>query len=381
MRLKTIILSIIVPVITAVILVNSVYSKEGLRIPVAVVDEDGTSFSKFLVSGIAKNSALNVKLTNKESAEKMVSSNSLEAAFIIPKGFENRIKNEEFTGLITIIKNPRSISAEMIGESIASSAVKLFCASIASNKVVLEYSQLSQLSEQEKEKIWLEAWEHTKSQWEQPEPLMKIDITKINPISQKNKHQTPKESRIIFGIIAAFLVFFLFQEAWWLSDEERNGTIQRIKLSKVSPLSLIAGNILFMIILGIINALIYLLIFNKVFGININLSLDLLISLVCYIFFISSMVFIFSLFFSENQLGFFIPAFSLFTAIAGGCFWDTSMLDEKIKLISLYTPQGWFLRILEMPSISMTINLFFISIGIVLIAFSYFRISFKNHVL
>lgn len=381
MRFKTIILAILIPVITAVILVNSVYSREGMRIPIAVVDEDHTGFSKFLIDGITKNNALEVKLTDRESAEKMVSSNSLETAFIILQGFEKRIKNEEFKGLITMVKNPGSISAELIGESIASSAVKLFCASAASNKVVFEYSMISKLSEEEKEKIWFEAWEHTKDQWNQPEPLMKVDIVKINTINKKDKLQMPRGSRIVIGIISAFLVFFLLQGAWWLSDDERNGTICRIKISRASSFDLIAGNILFLFFIGLMSAVIYMLIFNTVFGININFTVYLLISISCYIFFISSMVFIFSSLFSAVQLGFFIPAFSLFTAFAGGCFWDTSMLDNSIKLISLFTPQGWFLRIIDEPGTFMTINMLFVIAGIVFIIFSYLRITNRQHTL
>lgn len=372
---------IIIPVITAFILVNSVYSQDGIKIPVAVVDEDNTNFSKFLADGITANKALKVSITNKKSAEQLVSANTLEAAFVIPKGFEEKLKHEEFNGLITMIKNPRSISAEMIGEGIASSAIKLLCASIASNKVVSEYSKLTGLSDKEKEALWLEAWKHTEEQWNQPEPLMKVDISKINASNARNRAVDSKDSRIILGVISAFLVFFLLQGSWWLSEEERNGTIYRIKLSKVSSWDLIAGNVLFLLLAGISTAAIYLLIFNGIFGIRIDLTFNLFIALVSYIFFISSIVFIFSSFLSPVQLGIFIPVFSLFTALAGGCFWDISLLDKSIGLISLFTPQGWFLKMLDSPDASFIINLLFIFVGIAMIIVSYFRISTYKRVL
>ena len=374
-------LAILVPAIMATILMNSVFSQEGSRIPIAVVDEDNTAFSKFVVDRIKENMALKVNIINQKTAEEMVSSNRLEVAFIISRGFEKKIKQGEYSDLIKMIKNPKSISAEMIGEGIASSAVKLFCASMASNKVVAEYSKLSKITFEEKNKLWNETWKQIEQQWNQPEPIMKIDISRVNANTTKNIGSNIDGSRIILGVISAFLMFFLLMGAWWLSEEERNGTIFRIKVSTISPLAIIAGNMLFLYVVGIIQSLLYLLFFRLILNISIPVTFDLFVSLTSYIFLISAIVFILSAYFTPIQLGIIIPIISLFTALAGGCFWDITMFDSVIQKISLLTPQGLLLKIFDSPEQAIAINLFFLLAGTILLWISYIRLKTKERIL
>jgi len=365
----------------AIILMNSVLSQDGSRIPIAVVDEDNTKFSKFIVDRIKENMALKVNIINQKTAEEMVSSNRLEAAFIISRGLEKKIKQGEYSDLIKMIKNPRSISTEMIAEGIASSAVKLFCASMASNKVVAEYSKLSEITSEEKNKLWNEAWKQTEQQWNQPEPIMKIDVFRVNANTAKNIGSNINGSRIILGVISAFLMFFLLMGAWWLSEEERNGTIFRIKVSTVSPLAIIAGNMLFLYIVGIIQSLLYLMFFRFILNIEVPVTFDLFVSLTAYIFLISAIVFILSAYFTPIQLGIIVPILSLFTALAGGCFWDITIFDSVIQKITLFTPQGLFLKIFDSPEQSITINLFFLLAGTILLLISYIRLKTKERIL
>ncbi|MGE5329146.1 MAG: ABC transporter permease [Deltaproteobacteria bacterium] len=381
MKLKNIILAVLVPFIMAIILVNSVSSKQGIKIPVAVVDEDKTEFSRFIIDGVSKNEALKVILTSRKTAEEMAAYNRIEAGFIISKGFEKRIKNEELTGLIKMIKNPRSISAEMIGESFASSTAKLICASIASNKVVEEYSKLLEVRPEGRDKLWNEAWKHTEEQWNQPEPIMKVDVIKINSRMHQKAGTDSEQARILIGVTAAFLMFFLLMGAWWISEEERNGTMNRIKVSIVSPAMIIAGNMLFLFLAGIIQTLLYLILFRFILDISIPITVTLFASLACYIFVISSIVFLLSAYFTPMQLGVFIPAFSLFTALAGGCFWDVTIFNKTIQYISLFTPQGWFMKIFDSPQFSMIINLFFLLIGSLLLWISNLSLKKKQNIL
>jgi len=378
---KNISLAILVPVIMAIILLNSVSSKQGIKIPIAVVDEDKTEFSKFLIDGVKANRALNVSVTNTKTAEEMVAYNRIEAAFIIPKGFEERVKKEEFADSIKLIKNPRSISAEMIAEGFASSAAKLICASSASDKVVAEYAKFLTLNMEQRNNLWNEAWKHTADQWNQTEPIMKVDIIKINSNMPQQLGINSKDSRIVLGVIAAFLMFFLLMGAWWMSEEERNGTIYRIRVSTVSPSVIIIGNMLFLCIIGIIQSLLYLTLFKYILDISVPITISLIASFTGYIFLISSIVFLLSAYFTPLQLGIFVPAFSLFSALVGGCFWDITIFDKTIERISLFTPQGLFLKIFDSPELLTAINTFFILIGSLLLWFSYFRLKTKERIL
>lgn len=338
------------PFILGLILMNSVYLPDRFTlIPVGVVDQDKSDYSKLVVERLKQNKALKIVETTGQNAEKLVAGNILEVAFVIPTGFKQRIINEEASGLIKVYKNPGSIAAEMVGETVASCTVRLLCGAAASNIVVQEYSRMGYLTHRGSKEVWNEAWAYTDKQWSQPEPLMRVDVIDVNGNTQKIDQQK-QDYRVLWGVLVALLMFFLLIGAWWMADERQNGTAVRLLCSEVPALSLIFGNIISLCIIGVIQTGATMLFFVFVPG---GKSLPLFaafLALLPYILFISSLALLVSVYLKPIQLNFFIPVFSLFTAVIGGCFWN-SMITDRISGLSLLTPQGWVLKALDMISL------------------------------
>jgi len=331
---------------------NSVYSPDGLRpIPIAIVDEDRSDYSGIIVERLKKEKSIKLVETTREKAEKQVAMNMVEAAFVITPDFKEKIIKEDVNGIIKILKNPSSIAAEMIGETIAGTTMRLLCNAAASNIVVKEYSSLVYSTSKSSQEVWNEAWKHTDDQWNQSKPLMKIDIQDINGSIANINHLVAQNFRILWGVTAAFLMFFLLIGAWWLADEKINGTIIRLLSSTVTPLSLVMANIIFLFIIGIVLSGVLLVIIRYILGISHVPLIPVFLILSSYIFFVSALVLTISVYLSPIQLNFFIPVFSLFTAIIGGCFWNIDVLSDKITKLSLITPQGWAIKALNSVTI------------------------------
>lgn len=336
------------PILVTLILFNSVYSPNGFRpIPVAIVDQDKSDFSRVIIERLKKEKSIKLLETTKDDAEKKVASNMLEAAFVIMPGFKEKIKTENASEVIKVIKNPASISSEMIGETIAGTTMRLLCSAAASNIVVKEYQSLSYDLGKSSQEVWDKAWKHTDNQWNQPEPLMKVELIDINGNTEDGSAHFVQNYRILWGVMAAFLMFFLSVGAWWMADEKRNGTLARMLCSTVSPMTIVMGNMIFLFLVGIFQAVVMMAVIKFIFGIDQIPLLPVSVVIASYILFLASFVITVSLYMSPIQLNFFIPVFSLFTAIIGGSFWNIDILSDKITNLSLITPQGWAIKALN----------------------------------
>ena len=369
-----------IPIAVALIMLNSVYAPNGFRpIPIGIVDQDMSDYSRFIIEVLKKDKFIRLLETSEEDAKAKVSTNMLEAAFVITSGFKERINKQENKGLIKAIKNPSSISAEMIGETIAGTTARLLCTAAASNIVVKEYETFGLNSSKSGKDLWNDAWNFTEAIWNSPEPLMKVDVIEVLGVvpSTSSKGQ---DLRILWGVIIAFLMFFLLIGAWWLADEKRNGTITRLLCSSVSPLTLIVSNIVFLYLIGIFQSGILIWIFKLFLGMEGIPLLGVFILLSAYIFLISSMAVMVSVYLTPIQLNFFVPVFSIFTAILGGCFWNMEFISKEITRFGLLTPQGWTLEALNllMNGRIMSSFIYFVEIGFFITSLLFVLISYKK---
>ena len=369
-----------VPIVVALILLNSIYSPNGFRpIPIGIIDQDKSDYSRFIVEVLKKDNSIKLLETTEEDAKTKVSTNMLEAAFVITSGFKEKVIKQESKGLIRTIKSPSSISAEMIGETIAGITARFLCNAVASNIVVKEYETIGLSSWKNSRELWNDAWNFSEATWNRPVPLMNVDVIEVEGAlpSASSKGQ---DLRVLWGVIIAFLMFFLLIGTWWLADERRNGTITRLLCSSVSPLTLIVSNVIFLYLVGIFQVGILVAIFKLFLGMQEIPLLGVFLLLSAYILLISSIAVLVSVYLAPIQLNFFIPVFSIFTAIIGGCFWNMELLSKDITRFSLLTPQGWALEALNMliNERGMWNSIFQIEIGFLIISLLFILISYKK---
>jgi ABC-type multidrug transport system permease subunit len=150
------------------------------------------------------------------------------------------------------------------------------------------------------------------------------------------------------GLITAFIMFFMLFGSGWLVEERTNGTIKRLGAGHGAVAVSFGGSVLALLAAGILQIAMFSAILKLFFDIvlfNGVLSYAALLSYLVAVVAIS--MFLSSVLKTQAQLQAGAPVIALLTGFMGGCFWNFIEMPERIKMLSLLTPQGWALSALN----------------------------------
>lgn len=166
---------IIIPLLITVSAGYALRYEKLNTIPVAMVDEDRSISSSLLMDRLTGKEGIDLVITDREKAEKMLENSQVEQIFIIKPGFAGSIERGESDGLIEMYSSPSSYSADFTREVVAGEAIRIIMNSMAANDVISKYSELGMdMGSDFRDEV--EAY--ADSFWE-PEPLMTIDYREL----------------------------------------------------------------------------------------------------------------------------------------------------------------------------------------------------------
>ncbi|QNB47899.1 hypothetical protein BR63_17535 [Thermanaerosceptrum fracticalcis] len=343
------IVMVLVPLLFA-FLVSGVqsYEKQNL-IPVVIADEDNSDYSRLLIERLAGKEGIQLIVTDKTKAENLVKNYQAEVAFIIKRGFKEAILQENINESITLLKSPVSLSYGIIQEMLASEVMRLASNASAANWVTKIYKQFQLQMTGQPSDLWGSAWKYADSLWE-PEPLMKMEYRELGStgIIVPTHKTLPIISLQSLGMILMFLMFFIMFNSSWLIEERNNFTLQRLVIVPGLLPKYFLANILSLLVLALVQLGIFLSLTRLFFHIFLFTSFYHYIILILYILAVIALGLFLSVFLkTPAQLQAGAPAISLLTSFIGGCFWSFLDPPETIKIMSLFTPQGWALRMIK----------------------------------
>lgn len=330
---------IIIPLLITVATGYALRYEKGNTIPIAVVDEDNSGYSGTLVQRIEQKEGLSVEKETRSEALSLLEGNKVEQVFIIKEGFEQSVKSGESSGLIDLLSSPSSYSADFTSEVIAGEAIRLITGNMAAAWVEEQYRKLGRNFDQS---LKQEVINYNDSLW-QPKPLMTIDYMELQGKELKSisRISMPAATATSAGLITSFIMFYVLFSSGWLVEERTNGTLKRLAAGPRALYLSFAGNVFSLMIAGGIQILIFSLIDRLAF--NVELFPGPLSYLVFFIYLLSVIsvsMFLSSILKTQAQLQAGAPVFALLTGFAGGCFWNFVEMPERIRQLSLLTPQG-----------------------------------------
>lgn len=312
-------------------------------IPVAAVDEDNSDYSGTVIDRLSKKEGLLVIPADKTEALRMIKSNKVEAVFVIKDGFKEKLSKGENKGIIDIVKSPSSFSANFIGEIIAGEVMRLSSAHMAADWILKQYKSLNKQADAG---LTNEVMRYADSQWE-PEPLMTIKYYELegNSMQDVPNIQIPSAKASSIGIIVAFIMFYILFSSGWLIEERRNGTLKRLAAGPDALLHSYAGSVLALLISGTLYVILFDLAIRLGFGIRPFSGIWAYAVLGAYLMAVISIsMFLSSILNTSAQLQAITPVFTFATGFIGGCFWNFAQMDERIQVLSKFTPQAWALQ-------------------------------------
>lgn len=311
-------------------------------IPVAVVDEDQSGYSALLLERISIKEGLAVKPADREEAVRMLEGNNVEQVFIIKEGFEERIKSGDKKELIDVVASPSSYSSEYTSEVIAGEVIRLVTGNLAAGWVADEYGKLGIDADED---LGNEIIAYNDSLWE-PEPPMTIVYKEQRGggINTVERSSLPAAAATSTGVIVAFIMFYILFSSGWLVEERTNGTVKRLAVGPHALLLSYAGSVFALLVAGMFQIVLFSVIDKILFDVELFPGAYSYLLFLAYILAVISIsLFLSSVLKTQAQLQAGAPVLALITGFAGGCFWNFVEMPERIRLLSMFTPQGWIL--------------------------------------
>ncbi|AMA71554.1 MULTISPECIES: ABC transporter permease [Aneurinibacillus] len=339
------VLLLLFPVLFVFILGATQSFRKEPVIPVAVADEDNSEYSRLIVDRFARKEGIRVLRVTSDEAYRLVENYRVEAAFVIQKGFQDAVLEEETDKTIKMVKNPGSLSYGILGEMLGSEVMRLSANTGAANRAE-EWYRLYGLTSNEPERLWERVWKYADSQWT-PKPLMTINYKEMEAGGVQSVTRLTRVSVAALTGIGALLVFmmmFVALHSRWLIEERENGTLKRMMSVPGMFRTFYLGNIAMLFTLSVFLAALCEAVARFWFDASLLYHPLQSIILGAYILAVIGLSMLFAtLLPTPQQLQTTAPLLALLTGFVGGCFWPFLPLNGWIKTLSLLTPQGWAL--------------------------------------
>ncbi|MDR7073403.1 ABC transporter permease [Fictibacillus barbaricus] len=357
-------LGLVIPVLLLGFLDLSVEkTAQNSKIPVVIVDEDVSDYSKLVLDRVRKNPAISVKTVSRSEAKNQIKTQEASIGFLIPEGFMKHIQENEENELVTMWLSTGSISHGLVREIFASEVKRLSANSYGASTVIKTYGKSENAAEQKT--VWKEAWEYSDHQWK-PEPLMTINY-KVG--ATKEKAQPVQERNLSIYVPGMLLLLMLFSFLWnsWPIKDREAGMRFRVPYSARSSFVYWSGNALGVWILQL-QLLVLLVAFGWWKG-ELAVNSATVASLLGYVLFLNALSLLFAYFVSANRTWQAITLFTvLSTSLLSGTFFPSDELTRFLEKAAQWTPQYWVMAALHQDT--MLIPLTFLGLSIVLFGLS-----------
>lgn len=310
--------------------------QQDLAIPVGVVDQDKTEYSKRILSSLKEHNRLKIYELSRNEAEESIYKGELDSVFVIKKQFQKKLLSEKYQNTIELWKTKASLTKGIVQEIVAAEVTRASTAVKASNQVVsiLENKTIQKT----KHAIWEESFHHTQQQWE-PEPLMTIkfvphhqDKNTVIDVSTKNTSLYVP----YLGIWSFFTMVLCFLSVDWIL-KERSILFPRISTTELGLNSYLLQSIGAHLVLQVLQLVISFVVLANLGYLD---GVYVLVSMLIYVLF-STFLGVLTASFTKNMGSFYIIGFLLPFSITflGENFIPLSEFFSPIKYLNTYMPQ------------------------------------------
>lgn len=314
------------------------------KIPIVLIDEDNTDISRLIVEKLKSNDSLKCYEETIDKALKSLEENDIEGVYLLRKGLKDKIEREDINNLVDVYYLPQNTAAVGLTDMVAGEIMPVVCAykvGALGEKLYKQYKHKDSLVIKEK------ILNYTK-ELEQDETF-KLPIIFENISSKVSAADTSKfdrselGKRAVVGMMVLFNTLFILSNYSSIMRERTNNVYTRIKSTGVSKLSILCADTLGIIIVGSLMGIIQVALlypifrFKSIFG-----ALTIIITYIVYTYCIASILILFTRIFKNfMSLQGFIPQFTFFIALLGGCLLGIEFIPGNIRVLSILIPTYW----------------------------------------
>ncbi|MGA4721711.1 ABC transporter permease [Fictibacillus nanhaiensis] len=359
-------LGIIVPVLVLLFLDMSVEkTSNATKIPVVIVDEDETEYSKTVIERVSKNPAVAVNVRNEEDARNQIETQKAAIGFFIPEGFMESIQKNDEDELVTMWLSSGSISHGLVREIFASEVKRLSSNSYGANTVLKTYGKSEKLDAEEQGEVWKDAWAYSDKHWE-PKPLMTVDY-KVG-VTRESSVEADSSAASIYvpGMLVLLMLYSFLYNSWPIKDRD-SGMRSRVPYAAGRFSVYWFGNALGVLLLQL--TLLVLLFSYGWWMDELTFNVATISGLIGYVLFLNALSLLFAYFVHSNRTWQAITLFVvLCTSLLSGTFFPSDELSSFLQRAAEWTPQYWIVSTFNQETLM--IPFIFVGLSIVLYVLS-----------
>ncbi|RKD31203.1 hypothetical protein BET03_03490 [Thermohalobacter berrensis] len=314
---------------------------QGHSPKILIVDKDKTEYSQILIDELSKDEIFEYEFANYEDAVKMVDENKALSAVIIEDDFSEKIKNGKKTTLnILKVKENREL---MIFENLLSKTTAKIAGNINIAEIITNY--ITENGSEDKIEIFNKAYTRMSKGLKYRRPLM-IEKEIFN--SSNNRYDNYKH--LVIGLMLFFSMYTMVFGIGEILNERKYNTWQRQLVSPLSKFSILLGNMVYTLIIGMVQISILILFSKYIFRVEWGSSIGgILLVAFGFTFSVTSLGLLLSgIVKTHGQLSAITPVVLTSTSMLGGCMWPLEIVNSKILLaLANITPQKWAIEGME----------------------------------
>lgn len=334
-------ISFLVPIILIIIVVSAFGGDNGYKpLKIPLINLDNSEFSQEIINSLKSMEGIEIEHTyfqndtektmTEEYAINLIKNNNRSTAVLIPENFDKDIKSNIQTKFI-ILHNPTNMIIPNIVKGIIDAVSVRLSANLISVQVSVNEVMRITEGQADREKIAQNSLSNSMKLWENP-PVV-IETKRV--VGAKDK-KYDVVTQTIPGYALMFLLLTISSVATSLLTERQKGTFTRLIGSPINKPILLAGKLIPIAILNLIQLSVFFAFGNLVYGMDIGSSiLGLIILSISAILAITGLgIFMAVLFKTAGQVRGFSLLIMMSMSALGGSFWPLDMVPDYMNTLA-----------------------------------------------
>jgi len=315
-------------------LFGSAYGGAGEQpMQVLFVDQDVSVYSADVGELLDAEPSFEIKETDRQEAEKLISEGDASVAVIVPAGFGEDL--EAGSAEIEVLRDPASEAAFAV-QSVVVGIASRMSGNAAAAGIVVKAAPTGATDFEAVYRTADAAWE--------PEPPISAEGQVVVASEVRGEEVLASGATLSsIGFTVWFILFMTFGGAGGILEEREQGTLRRLLVTPANKGTLMTGKVSGIAATASFQALILVVVGAVMFGVPWgNDPLAVAMVLGSYVLAATGLaVLVSALVRTRDQMSGLSPIFATGLAMLGGCLWPIEVVGPFMQMVAKLTPTGW----------------------------------------
>ncbi|MFD2169874.1 ABC transporter permease [Tumebacillus lipolyticus] len=297
------------------------------KLPIAVVDQDASAVSKWVVQQIAKDGTLDVQAMIDAEAEQALRDRKVAGVLQIPASYEATIASGG--GVDIVFRH---------GPDLAIAPTISMLVEDASSQAVVQVKAAQALSQVGGSTDWKKQFDRLAAK--SSEPKATVEVKSVTKEGAREQMEYQSERSIGFSIM--FVMMSLLSVTGKILEARKTGVWYRLLSTPTSRLQVLGGYLLAFFLIGWIQFAILMGLSSLLFGVQWGDMIGQIVLVSALLFCVVGLgLFLAGIVKTQEQQGAIGTIVIISTCMLGGVYWPLDIVSDTMRTIANFVPQSW----------------------------------------